>query len=195
MAARPTVTVWSAQGESSGSLPLPAVFTAPIRLDVVQQVHSEFGSYKRGERQQRGRTWMMGRAGRGGKGGGMARRIEDSVYLRKTWCWGGEEEDPGGHRCCCCSCCCSRRRCRGSARRSANPQSRSPRTGDRLTPSLRTRVTRPLPSRGELDEPSPVSPVLVVEEPSDPDRPPSETCAEVDECSPRPRPGGSGTSR
>lgn len=41
MAARPTITVWSAQGESSGSLPLPAVFTAPIRLDVVQQVHSE----------------------------------------------------------------------------------------------------------------------------------------------------------
>ena len=42
MAARPTITVWSAQGESSGSLPLPAVFTAPIRLDVVQQVHSKF---------------------------------------------------------------------------------------------------------------------------------------------------------
>jgi hypothetical protein len=41
MAARPTVSVFSAQGESSGSLPLPAVFTAPIRLDVVQQVHSE----------------------------------------------------------------------------------------------------------------------------------------------------------
>jgi hypothetical protein len=42
MAARPTVSVFSAQGESSGSLPLPAVFTAPIRLDVVQQVHSEW---------------------------------------------------------------------------------------------------------------------------------------------------------
>ena len=41
MAARPTVTIWSAEGESSGSLPLPSVFTAPIRLDVVQQVHSE----------------------------------------------------------------------------------------------------------------------------------------------------------
>ena len=26
--------------EASGSLPLPAVLTAPIRLDVVQQVHS-----------------------------------------------------------------------------------------------------------------------------------------------------------
>ena len=42
MAARPTVTVWSATGESSGSLPLPTVFTAPIRLDVVQQVHSGY---------------------------------------------------------------------------------------------------------------------------------------------------------
>jgi hypothetical protein len=41
MAARPTVSVFSAKGESSSSLPLPAVFTAPIRLDVVQQVHSE----------------------------------------------------------------------------------------------------------------------------------------------------------
>lgn len=41
MAARPTVTVWSAKGESSGSVALPSVFTAPIRLDVVQQVHSE----------------------------------------------------------------------------------------------------------------------------------------------------------
>lgn len=41
MAARPTVTVFSAAGESSGSVVLPAVFTAPIRIDVVQQVHSE----------------------------------------------------------------------------------------------------------------------------------------------------------
>ncbi len=30
--------------EASSSLPLPAVLTAPIRLDVVQQVHSEFRS-------------------------------------------------------------------------------------------------------------------------------------------------------
>jgi large subunit ribosomal protein L4e len=41
MAARPTVNVFSDAGEASGSLALPAVFTAPIRLDVVQQVHSE----------------------------------------------------------------------------------------------------------------------------------------------------------
>lgn len=46
MAARPTITVWSAEGESSGSLPLPQVFTAPIRLDVVQQVHSEWQEEK-----------------------------------------------------------------------------------------------------------------------------------------------------
>ena len=32
------VDLWSL--EASGSLPLPAVLTAPIRLDVVQQVHS-----------------------------------------------------------------------------------------------------------------------------------------------------------
>jgi len=47
MAARPTLTVWSAQGESSGSVPLPAVFTAPIRLDVVQQVHKSMAKNRR----------------------------------------------------------------------------------------------------------------------------------------------------
>ncbi|WRT64633.1 uncharacterized protein IL334_001566 [Kwoniella shivajii] len=47
MAARPTVTVWSATGESSGSVALPAVFTAPIRLDVVQQVHKSMAKNKR----------------------------------------------------------------------------------------------------------------------------------------------------
>lgn len=57
MASRPTVNVRSASGgniyltylnqiaehlilEASTSLPLPAVLTAPIRLDVVSQVHS-----------------------------------------------------------------------------------------------------------------------------------------------------------
>ena len=57
MASRPTVGIRSSTGgvcindaekyhgftlssEASGSLPLPAVLTAPIRLDVVQQVHS-----------------------------------------------------------------------------------------------------------------------------------------------------------
>jgi hypothetical protein len=63
MASRPTVSIRSATGgtcvrfgmenwklmccyislsEASGSLPLPAVLTAPIRLDVVQQVHSTY---------------------------------------------------------------------------------------------------------------------------------------------------------
>lgn len=58
MASRPTVAVHSTSGgtscpilslsllifyspESSSSLPLPAVLTAPIRLDVVAQVHSQ----------------------------------------------------------------------------------------------------------------------------------------------------------
>jgi hypothetical protein len=41
MAARPTVSVYTDAGEASGSVALPKVFTAPIRLDVVQQVHSE----------------------------------------------------------------------------------------------------------------------------------------------------------
>ncbi|KAK4686850.1 large subunit ribosomal protein L4e, partial [Tremellales sp. Uapishka_1] len=47
MAARPTVSVFSAAGEASGSLALPAVFTAPIRLDVVQQVHKSMAKNKR----------------------------------------------------------------------------------------------------------------------------------------------------
>ncbi|KAG8213146.1 ribosomal protein L4 domain-containing protein [Butyriboletus roseoflavus] len=45
MASRPTVTVHSA--DSSSSLPLPAVFTAPIRLDVVAQVHKSIAKNKR----------------------------------------------------------------------------------------------------------------------------------------------------
>lgn len=73
-----------------------------------------------------------------------------------------------------------------------NSQSPWPRTDDSHTPCLRRPVTKPLPSLGVLDELSPVSPVSVVEEPNDPDRPLSETCAEVDECSPLPRPGGNG---
>lgn len=62
MASRPTVSVRSASGgnifisgtripqftyylEASSTLPLPAVLTAPIRLDVVQQVHSACKHY------------------------------------------------------------------------------------------------------------------------------------------------------
>ena len=48
--------------------------------------------------------------------------------------------------------------------------SRSPRTSASLTPLPRTLVTRPLPSPGELDVPSLVSPVLEEEEPTVPDR-------------------------
>jgi len=45
MASRPTVQVRG--GEGSSSLPLPAVFTAPIRLDVVQQVHKSIAKNRR----------------------------------------------------------------------------------------------------------------------------------------------------
>ncbi|KAA1477146.1 hypothetical protein DENSPDRAFT_808219 [Dentipellis sp. KUC8613] len=47
MASRPTVNVHAASGEASTSLPLPAVLTAPIRLDVVQQVHKSIAKNKR----------------------------------------------------------------------------------------------------------------------------------------------------
>ncbi|KAF8268467.1 ribosomal protein L4 domain-containing protein [Lactarius quietus] len=47
MASRPTVNVRSTSGEASSSLPLPAVLTAPIRLDVVQQVHKSIAKNKR----------------------------------------------------------------------------------------------------------------------------------------------------
>ncbi|KAG7087536.1 hypothetical protein E1B28_013493 [Marasmius oreades] len=47
MASRPTVNVRSGSGEASTSLPLPAVLTAPIRLDVVAQVHKSIAKNKR----------------------------------------------------------------------------------------------------------------------------------------------------
>ncbi|KZP03423.1 hypothetical protein FIBSPDRAFT_807825, partial [Athelia psychrophila] len=47
MASRPTVHVHSATGEASTSLHLPAVLTAPIRLDVVAQVHKSMAKNKR----------------------------------------------------------------------------------------------------------------------------------------------------
>jgi large subunit ribosomal protein L4e len=46
----PSATVWSADGDSpaaASSVPLPAIFTAPIRTDVVQQVHSAISLNKR----------------------------------------------------------------------------------------------------------------------------------------------------
>jgi large subunit ribosomal protein L4e len=48
MHARPTVNVQSYSGESSSSsVKLPAVFSAPIRIDVVQQVHKSIAKNKR----------------------------------------------------------------------------------------------------------------------------------------------------
>ena len=42
MTTRPTVTITSAEGKPSGaSYPLPAVFTAPIRSDIVQYAPSQ----------------------------------------------------------------------------------------------------------------------------------------------------------
>jgi len=47
MASRPTVNVYSTAGEATSSLPLPAVLTAPIRLDVVSQVHKSIAKNRR----------------------------------------------------------------------------------------------------------------------------------------------------
>merc|ERR1719271_1619662 len=50
MAARPTCSVWFTDGAAAaaaGSTPLPAVFTAPIRTDIVHQVHSAISLNKR----------------------------------------------------------------------------------------------------------------------------------------------------
>ncbi|UZJ53571.1 hypothetical protein CBS101457_002891 [Exobasidium rhododendri] len=46
-AARPTVNVRGADGAASGSLTLPAVFTAPIRTDVVEAIHKSMAKNKR----------------------------------------------------------------------------------------------------------------------------------------------------
>lgn len=47
-AARPLVTVFDDNGKSSGqTAPLPAVFKAPIRTDVVQFVHTNMRKNKR----------------------------------------------------------------------------------------------------------------------------------------------------
>lgn len=46
-AARPTVNVRGADGSAAGSLPLPAVFTAPIRTDVVEAIHKNMAKNRR----------------------------------------------------------------------------------------------------------------------------------------------------
>lgn len=48
MASRPTVTIIGADGKASGAThPIPNVFTAPIRPDIVQQVHKGMAKNKR----------------------------------------------------------------------------------------------------------------------------------------------------
>ncbi|WAQ83823.1 hypothetical protein PtA15_4A272 [Puccinia triticina] len=68
--ARPVVNVRSTSGQSSSTIPLPAVFTAPIRNDVVQDIHKNLAKNKRqayavsskaGE-QTSAESWGTGRA-------------------------------------------------------------------------------------------------------------------------------------
>ncbi|MBW0491287.1 hypothetical protein O181_031002 [Austropuccinia psidii MF-1] len=70
MASRPVVNVRNPSGESSSTVPLPAVFTAPIRNDVVQAIHKNLAknnrqayavSHKAGE-QTSAESWGTGRA-------------------------------------------------------------------------------------------------------------------------------------
>merc|ERR1712217_858182 len=46
-AARPLVQIWDAEGKQSSQYALPAVFTAPIRSDVVQFVHTNINKNSR----------------------------------------------------------------------------------------------------------------------------------------------------
>ena len=47
MSIRPTVTVFSVKGQAESTAKLPAVFTAPIRTDIVQSVHTRVAKNKR----------------------------------------------------------------------------------------------------------------------------------------------------
>ena len=47
MSARPTVTVFNAKGVKESSAKLPSVFSAPIRTDIVQFVHTNVAKNKR----------------------------------------------------------------------------------------------------------------------------------------------------
>merc|ERR1711939_1021117 len=71
MSSRPTVGILGADGASSGeTLPLPAVFTAPIRSDVVAQIHKSVAKNRRqpysvaenGGHQTSAESWGTGRA-------------------------------------------------------------------------------------------------------------------------------------
>merc|ERR1711912_119588 len=47
MTSRPTVTVWAANGTAAESAPMPGVFSAPIRNDLVHFVHSNLAHNRR----------------------------------------------------------------------------------------------------------------------------------------------------
>jgi large subunit ribosomal protein L4e len=69
-AARPTVNVRGADGKAASSLPLPAVFTAPIRTDVVEAIHKNmaknkrqpYAVYKDAGKENSAHSWGTGRA-------------------------------------------------------------------------------------------------------------------------------------
>jgi len=70
MTARPVISVFSLEGEKTSTTPLPAVFTAPIRPDIVQFVHTNMSKNKRQARavsiyagkQVSASSWGTGRA-------------------------------------------------------------------------------------------------------------------------------------
>jgi len=70
MSARPLVQVFSLHGKATGSVALPAVFTAPIRSDVVHFVHTNlaknhrqpYAVSKRAGHQTSAESWGTGRA-------------------------------------------------------------------------------------------------------------------------------------
>jgi len=71
MAARPSVSVYSAaEDKVTGTVPLPAVFTAPIRSDIVQFVHTNmaknsrqaYGVNRRSGHKYSAESWGTGRA-------------------------------------------------------------------------------------------------------------------------------------
>lgn len=70
MAARPLVSVWTSADKADQFIPLPTVFTAPIRSDIVQEVHTGMAKNKRqpyavsklAGHQSSAESWGTGRA-------------------------------------------------------------------------------------------------------------------------------------
>ncbi|CAG9466458.1 unnamed protein product [Pedinophyceae sp. YPF-701] len=70
MASRPTATVQSLDGKKAGQVALPAVFTAPIRADIIAQVHTNmaknhrqpYAVSMRAGHQTAAESWGTGRA-------------------------------------------------------------------------------------------------------------------------------------